>query len=73
VRLNRLLNLILETAVDALGFSATTVTTRHDGDLVEWNASTNCGRSHTPATGAHGRRTVWRTGCMTLSATGGSG
>src|SRR3954451_13084881 len=33
VRLNRLLNLILETAVDALGFSAATVTTRHDGDL----------------------------------------
>jgi hypothetical protein len=57
VRLNRLLNLILETALDALGFSAATVTTRHDGDLVEWNASTNCGRSHTPATGAHGRRT----------------
>src|SRR5256885_7574896 len=33
VRLNRLLNLILETAVEALGFSAATVTTRHDGDL----------------------------------------
>ena len=33
VRLNRLLNLILETAVEALGFSAATVTARHDGDL----------------------------------------
>jgi hypothetical protein len=31
VRLNRLLNLILETAVDALGFSAATVTARHGG------------------------------------------
>jgi hypothetical protein len=33
VRLNRLLNLILETAVDMLGFDAATVTTRHDGSL----------------------------------------
>jgi GAF domain-containing protein len=31
VRLNRLLNLILETAVEALGFSAATVTARHGG------------------------------------------
>jgi hypothetical protein len=30
VRLNRLLNLILETAVEALGFSAATVTVRHE-------------------------------------------
>jgi len=33
VRLNRLLNLILETAVEALGFSAATVTARHAGDV----------------------------------------
>jgi ANTAR domain-containing protein/GAF domain-containing protein len=33
VRLNRLLNLILETAVEALGFSAATVTARHGGDV----------------------------------------
>lgn len=31
-RLNRLLNLILETAVDVLAFDAATVTTRHAGD-----------------------------------------
>jgi len=33
VRLNRLLNLILETAVEAIGFSAATVTARHAGDV----------------------------------------
>jgi GAF domain-containing protein len=33
VRLNRLLNLILETAVEALGFSAATVTARHGGHV----------------------------------------
>jgi hypothetical protein len=33
VRLNRLLNLILESAVEALGFDAATVTTRHDSRL----------------------------------------
>jgi hypothetical protein len=33
VRLNRLLNLILETAVDALGFTAATVTARHGDDI----------------------------------------
>jgi hypothetical protein len=33
VRLNRLLNLILETAVEALGFSAATVTARHGDDI----------------------------------------
>lgn len=33
VRLNRLLNLILETAVEALGFSAATVTVRHTDDM----------------------------------------
>jgi hypothetical protein len=33
VRLNRLLNLILESAVEALGFDAATVTTRHDSEL----------------------------------------
>ena len=33
VRLNRLLNLILETAVEALGFSAATVTARHGADI----------------------------------------
>ena len=32
VRLNRLLNLILETAVEVLGFDAATVTARHGGD-----------------------------------------
>src|SRR5436190_8691854 len=33
VRLNRLLNLILEAAVEAVGFDAATVTARHDQDL----------------------------------------
>src|SRR6185312_16318390 len=33
VRLNRLLNLILETAVEALGFSAATVTACHGDDV----------------------------------------
>jgi hypothetical protein len=33
VRLNRLLNLILEAAVEALGFEAATVTARHGDDL----------------------------------------
>jgi hypothetical protein len=33
VRLNRLLNLILESAVEALGFDAATVTARHGPDL----------------------------------------
>src|SRR5438874_2172314 len=33
VRLNRLLNLILETAVEALGFSAATVSVRHGEDV----------------------------------------
>ena len=33
VRLNRLLNLILETAVEAIGFSAATVTARHGADV----------------------------------------
>src|SRR5690348_2008857 len=33
VRLNRLLNLILETAVEALGFDGATVTARHGGDV----------------------------------------
>jgi GAF domain-containing protein len=33
VRLNRLLNLILESAVEALGFDAATVSTRHDRDV----------------------------------------
>jgi hypothetical protein len=33
VRLNRLLNLILETAVEAIGFSAATVSARHGGDV----------------------------------------
>jgi hypothetical protein len=33
VRLNRLLNLILETAVEALGFSAATVSVRHGDDV----------------------------------------
>ncbi len=32
-RLNRLLNLILETAVDVLGFDAATATARHDQDV----------------------------------------
>ena len=33
VRLNRLLNLILEAAVEALGFDAATVSARHGDDL----------------------------------------
>ena len=33
VRLNRLLNMILETAVEALGFDAATISARHDDDL----------------------------------------
>ena len=33
VRLNRLLNLILETAVEVLGFDAATVTARHEKDM----------------------------------------
>jgi hypothetical protein len=33
VRLNRLLNLILETAVEVLGFDAATVTARHDKEV----------------------------------------
>src|SRR5437764_15408437 len=33
VRLNRLLNLILESAVEALGFDAATVSARHGSDL----------------------------------------
>jgi GAF domain-containing protein len=33
VRLNRLLNLILESVVEALGFDAATVSARHDGTL----------------------------------------
>jgi hypothetical protein len=33
VRLNRLLNMILEAAVEALGFDAATVSVRHDGDV----------------------------------------
>src|SRR2546423_4908027 len=32
-RLNRLLNFILETSVDVLGFDAVTVTARHDGEM----------------------------------------
>jgi hypothetical protein len=39
VRPNRLLNLIVETAVEALGFSAATVTTRHGGDLATVGAT----------------------------------
>ena len=33
VRLNRLLNMILETAVESLGFDAATISARHDDDL----------------------------------------
>src|SRR3954447_9033321 len=33
VRLNRLLNLILETAVDVLGYDAATITARHETGL----------------------------------------
>jgi GAF domain-containing protein len=39
VRLNRLLNLILETAVEALGFSAATVSVRHDKDVATVGAT----------------------------------
>ena len=39
VRLNRLLNLILETAVDALGFSAATITVRHDDGMLTVGAT----------------------------------
>src|SRR3954463_9023007 len=39
VRLNRLLNLILESAVEALGFDAATVSARHDGDLATIGAT----------------------------------
>jgi GAF domain-containing protein len=39
VRLNRLLNLILETAVEALGFSAATVTVRHGKDVATVGAT----------------------------------
>jgi ANTAR domain len=39
VRLNRLLNLILETAVDMLGYDAATVTARHDGQLTTVGAT----------------------------------
>jgi GAF domain-containing protein len=40
-RLNRLLNLILETAVDVLGFDAATVSARHAGDDVATVAATD--------------------------------
>ncbi len=40
-RLNRLLNLILETAVDVLGFDAATVTTRHAGEGLATIAATD--------------------------------
>jgi hypothetical protein len=40
VRLNRLLNLILETAVEAIGFSAATITARH-GDEVSTVGATD--------------------------------
>src|SRR5438046_2157716 len=39
VRLNRLLNLILETAVEALGFSAATVGVRHGKDVATVGAT----------------------------------
>jgi GAF domain-containing protein len=39
VRLNRLLNLILESAVEALGFDAATVTARHDRDIATIGAT----------------------------------
>ena len=39
VRLNRLLNLILEAAVEALGFDAATVTARHGSDLATVGAT----------------------------------
>jgi hypothetical protein len=40
-RLNRLLNLILETAVEAIQFDAATITTRHSGEGVATIASTD--------------------------------
>jgi hypothetical protein len=39
VRLNRLLNLILESAVEALGFDAATVSARHDTDVATIGAT----------------------------------
>jgi len=39
VRLNRLLNLILESAVEALGFDAATVSARHGGDVATIGAT----------------------------------
>src|SRR3954466_10769651 len=39
VRLNRLLNLILEAAVEGLGFDAATVTARHDQDVATIGAT----------------------------------
>src|SRR4051812_33287993 len=39
VRLNRLLNLILEAAVEALGFDAATVSARHDQDVATIGAT----------------------------------
>src|SRR3954463_11779111 len=39
VRLNRLLNLILEAAVEALGFDAATVSARHGSDLATVGAT----------------------------------
>src|SRR5205085_9214275 len=39
VRLNRLLNLILESAVEALGFDAATVSARHDRDVATIGAT----------------------------------
>src|SRR3954454_24901753 len=39
VRLNRLLNLILEAAVEALGFDAATVSARHDTDVATIGAT----------------------------------
>ena len=39
VRLNRLLNLILETAVEALGFDGATVTARHEKELATVGAT----------------------------------
>jgi len=39
VRLNRLLNLILETAVEVLGFDGATVTARHEKELATVGAT----------------------------------
>ena len=39
VRLNRLLNLILETAVEALGVDAATISARHGDDLATIGAT----------------------------------